>query len=112
MMPHPLRGHPDGSSVQIGPISGHSVEIAVGGASARRLRLARQAGAAEPDDYAGSFLKVATNGLSVLETLGLRDQLVADAFHCPYMVMWSGRGKRLGPRVEEVVGYAQQITKH
>ena len=52
--------------------------------------------AAEPDDYAGSFLNVATNGLSVLETLGLRDQLVADAFHCPYMVMWSGRGKRLG----------------
>lgn len=52
--------------------------------------------AREPDDYAGSFLNLATNGLSVLHTLGVRDELLADGFHCPHMVMWSGRGKRLG----------------
>jgi 2-polyprenyl-6-methoxyphenol hydroxylase-like FAD-dependent oxidoreductase len=51
---------------------------------------------AEPDDYTGSFLNVATNGLSVLHTLGLRDRLLEDAHPCPRMVMWSGRGKRLG----------------
>lgn len=52
--------------------------------------------AAEPDDYAGSFLNVATNGLAVLHELGLRDRLLTDAHHCPHMVMWSGRGKLLG----------------
>ncbi len=50
----------------------------------------------EPDDYTGSFLNVATNGLAVLDELGLRDRLLTDAHHCPRMVIWSGRGKRLG----------------
>ena len=35
--------------------------------------------AAKPDDYAGAFLNVATNGLAVLEALGLRDRLLSDA---------------------------------
>ena len=52
--------------------------------------------AAAPDDYTGLFLNVATNGLAVLDRLGLRERLLADAHPCPYMVMWSGRGKRLG----------------
>ena len=52
--------------------------------------------AAHPDDYAGLFLNVATNGLHVLASLGLREALLADAHRCPNMVMWSGRGKRLG----------------
>lgn len=52
--------------------------------------------AAQPDDYTGLFLNVATNGLHVLASLGLRDVLLADAHRCPTMVMWSGRGKRLG----------------
>jgi 2-polyprenyl-6-methoxyphenol hydroxylase-like FAD-dependent oxidoreductase len=51
---------------------------------------------AEPDDYAGAFLNVATNGLAVLDTLDVRDRLLTDAFHCPKMIMWSGRGKQLG----------------
>jgi 2-polyprenyl-6-methoxyphenol hydroxylase-like FAD-dependent oxidoreductase len=51
---------------------------------------------AEPDEYTGSFLNVATNGLSVLHTVGVRDRLLTDAHRCPHMVMWSGRGKRLG----------------
>jgi len=52
--------------------------------------------AAEPDDYAGLFLNVATNGLAVLGDLGLRERVLADAHACPHMVMWSYRGKRLG----------------
>lgn len=50
----------------------------------------------QPDDYAGLFLNVATNGLDVLETLGLRDRLVSDGHRAPNMVMWSSTGKRLG----------------
>jgi 2-polyprenyl-6-methoxyphenol hydroxylase-like FAD-dependent oxidoreductase len=52
--------------------------------------------AAQPDDYTGLFLNVATNGLQVMASLCLRDALLADAHRCPNMVMWSGRGKRLG----------------
>lgn len=51
---------------------------------------------AEPDDFGGLFLNVATNGLAVLECLDLGEELLADAYRCPEMVMWSGRGKRLG----------------
>ncbi|MBX9246429.1 FAD-dependent monooxygenase [Actinotalea ferrariae] len=49
-----------------------------------------------PDPIAGSFLNLATNGLAVLDTLGLRDALLADAHPARDMVMWSGRGRRLG----------------
>ena len=49
-----------------------------------------------PDAYAGSFLNVATNGLAVLETLGLRDALVADGHRAGRMVMLSGTGRELG----------------
>jgi len=49
-----------------------------------------------PDAEAGVFLNLATNGLAVLDQLGLREQLLAGAHRCPTMVMWSGRGKRLG----------------
>ena len=52
--------------------------------------------AVEPDDYAGLFLNVATNGLAVLQQLGLRERLVADGHRSPHMVMWSSTGKRLG----------------
>ena len=51
---------------------------------------------AEPDPHAGAFLNVATNGLAVLTELGVTDRLRTDAHPCPQMVMWSGRGKRLG----------------
>jgi 2-polyprenyl-6-methoxyphenol hydroxylase-like FAD-dependent oxidoreductase len=51
---------------------------------------------AGPDDYAGLFLNVASNGLSVLRTLGLAPQIAAEGFACPRMEMWSGQGKRLG----------------
>ncbi|KRE29609.1 NAD(P)/FAD-dependent oxidoreductase [Agromyces sp. Soil535] len=52
--------------------------------------------AAEPDAYAGLFLNVATNGLAVLDQLGLRERLVAEGHRAPHMVMWSSTGKRLG----------------
>ena len=52
--------------------------------------------AANPDDYAGAFLNVATNGLTVLDALGLREQLLSDAHPAPYMIMWSSTGKPLG----------------
>ncbi|HET9779442.1 MAG TPA: FAD-dependent monooxygenase [Propionibacteriaceae bacterium] len=52
--------------------------------------------AANPDDYAGAFLNVATNGLTVLGALGLREQLLSDAHPAPHMIMWSSTGKQLG----------------
>jgi len=50
----------------------------------------------EPDAYAGLFLNVATNGLAVLDQLGLRERLVAEGHRSPHLVMWSNTGKRLG----------------
>ena len=49
-----------------------------------------------PDAFGGLFLNVATNGLAVLETLGVRERLVSDGHLSPYLEMWSGRGRRLG----------------
>jgi 2-polyprenyl-6-methoxyphenol hydroxylase-like FAD-dependent oxidoreductase len=49
-----------------------------------------------PDSYAGLFLNVATNGLGVLDQLGLRERLVSDGHRAPTMVMWSGTGRELG----------------
>lgn len=49
-----------------------------------------------PDDHAGLFLNVASNGLDVLRTLGIDTQTSAEGFACSQMVMWSGTGKRLG----------------
>ena len=49
-----------------------------------------------PDAFGGLFLNVATNGLAVLETLGLKERLLEDGHLCPYMEMSSGRGRRLG----------------
>jgi 2-polyprenyl-6-methoxyphenol hydroxylase-like FAD-dependent oxidoreductase len=51
---------------------------------------------AAPDDYAGLFLNLASNGREVLRTLGLDDRLASEGFACPRMIMWSGSGKRLG----------------
>ena len=52
--------------------------------------------AEEPDAYAGLFLNVATNGLAVLEQLGLRERVVAEGHRSPHMVMWSSTGRQLG----------------
>jgi 2-polyprenyl-6-methoxyphenol hydroxylase-like FAD-dependent oxidoreductase len=52
--------------------------------------------AVKPDDYAGAFLNVATNGLTVLDALGLRERLLSDAHSAPHMIMWSSTGKQLG----------------
>ncbi|HWI30438.1 MAG TPA: FAD-dependent monooxygenase [Microbacterium sp.] len=54
-----------------------------------------EAGAA-PDPYQGLFLNVATNGLAVLEQLGLRERLLTDAHRASRMVMRSGTGRVLG----------------
>lgn len=50
----------------------------------------------QPESHGGLFLNVATNGLAVLDQLGLRDRLVALGHHAPYMEMWSGRDRLLG----------------
>ncbi|MEV0613347.1 FAD-dependent monooxygenase [Nonomuraea sp. NPDC050404] len=44
----------------------------------------------------GSFLNVASNGLSALGVLGAHRQVLAAGIPTPRMVMWSGSGKRLG----------------
>jgi len=49
-----------------------------------------------PDKYLGLFLNVGTNGLAVLESLGLQGRLLTDGHRAPRMVMWSGTGKQLG----------------
>ncbi|SFS13815.1 2-polyprenyl-6-methoxyphenol hydroxylase [Microbacterium sp. cf046] len=50
----------------------------------------------EPDPFEGLFLNVATNGLAVLDQLGLRDRLGSDGHRAPKMVMRSGTGRELG----------------
>jgi 2-polyprenyl-6-methoxyphenol hydroxylase-like FAD-dependent oxidoreductase len=45
---------------------------------------------------AGSFLNLASNGLRVLQQLGLEHIVAAEGFRIPQLVMWSGGGKRLG----------------
>ncbi len=42
------------------------------------------------------FSNVATNGLTVLDALGIREHLLADAHPAPHMIMWSSTGKQLG----------------
>lgn len=49
-----------------------------------------------PDDYAGLFLTLATNGMDVLKTLGLYDQVVAAGFPTNRLVLWNNRNKQLG----------------
>lgn len=44
----------------------------------------------------GSFLNIASNGLRVLQQLGLDGALAAEGFPIPRMIMWSSSGKRLG----------------
>jgi 2-polyprenyl-6-methoxyphenol hydroxylase-like FAD-dependent oxidoreductase len=50
----------------------------------------------ESTDYGGSFLNMACNGLGVLKTLGLDDQVSSEGSPIPRMMIWSGKGKRLG----------------
>jgi 2-polyprenyl-6-methoxyphenol hydroxylase-like FAD-dependent oxidoreductase len=47
-------------------------------------------------DYGGSFLNMACNGLGVLGTLGLADRVASQGSPIPRMIIWSGKGKRLG----------------
>src|SRR6266496_6237734 len=51
---------------------------------------------AESTDYGGLFLNTACNGLSVLGTLGLDEQVSRQGSPIPRMMIWSGKGKRLG----------------
>src|SRR2546421_11935847 len=50
---------------------------------------------AESTDYGGLFLNTACNGLGVLETLGLDEQVSRQGSPIPRMVIWSGNGTRL-----------------
>ena len=47
-------------------------------------------------DYGGSFLNMACNGLGVLKALQLDEQVTSRGSPIPRMVIWSGKGKRLG----------------
>ena len=47
-------------------------------------------------DYGGSFLNMACNGLGILKTLKLDEQVASQGSPIPRMVIWSGKGKRLG----------------
>lgn len=49
-----------------------------------------------PSDCEGSFLMVTPNGLDVLRTLDVLDELMPHGLPCGGMVMWSSRGKQLG----------------
>lgn len=51
---------------------------------------------AESTDYGGSFLNMACNGLGVLKMLGLDERVASQGSPIPRMVIWSGKGKRLG----------------
>jgi 2-polyprenyl-6-methoxyphenol hydroxylase-like FAD-dependent oxidoreductase len=47
-------------------------------------------------DYGGNFLNMACNGLGGLKPLGLDGLVSQQGSPIPRMVMWSGKGKRLG----------------
>ena len=49
-----------------------------------------------PDPFEGLFLNVATNGLAVLEQLGLRERLVSHGRRAPHMILRSRTGRMLG----------------
>jgi 2-polyprenyl-6-methoxyphenol hydroxylase-like FAD-dependent oxidoreductase len=48
------------------------------------------------DNQAGAFLNVASNGMAILQTLGLADAVAAQGIAAPRMMMWNGQGKKLG----------------
>jgi FAD-dependent urate hydroxylase len=50
----------------------------------------------EAESYTGWFLNLAGNGIGVLQTLGIADVINAEGSPAPRMIMWSGKGKRLG----------------
>lgn len=64
--------------------------------------------AAGADREAGAFLNLATNGLAVVAELGLADRLLTDSHRAPQMVIWSGRGKRLGTVPNGPVGQPER----
>jgi 2-polyprenyl-6-methoxyphenol hydroxylase-like FAD-dependent oxidoreductase len=47
-------------------------------------------------EYGGSFLNMACNGLDVLKTLRLEGLVSQAGSPIPRMILWSGKGKRLG----------------
>jgi 2-polyprenyl-6-methoxyphenol hydroxylase-like FAD-dependent oxidoreductase len=49
-----------------------------------------------PEDYASSWLVMASNGLDVLKTLLLDDPVSVDGSPIPRMILSSGKGKRFG----------------
>src|SRR6266699_3190069 len=51
---------------------------------------------ASSTDYGGNFLNMACNGLGVLKPLGLDGPVSEQGSPIPRMMMWRGKGKRLG----------------
>jgi 2-polyprenyl-6-methoxyphenol hydroxylase-like FAD-dependent oxidoreductase len=60
-------------------------------------------GRPEPDDRAGYFLNLAPNGVAVLDTLGIRDEVLRHGTPTTSIVMHNHRGKRLGELPETTV---------
>jgi 2-polyprenyl-6-methoxyphenol hydroxylase-like FAD-dependent oxidoreductase len=57
----------------------------------------------KPNDRAGAFLNLAPNGLAVLETLGIREEITARGTPTTSIVFQNHRGKRLGVLPETTV---------
>jgi len=53
-------------------------------------------GRPEPSDEAGAFLNLAPNGLAVLDTLGIKDEIAAHGTPTTAITFLNHRGKRLG----------------
>ena len=86
-------------------MSKHKVLIIGGGVAGPALALFLQRAGIESalyeagekaDDQAGSFLNVASNGMGVLQTLGLDQAIAQEGIACPQLMMWNGQGKLLG----------------
>ncbi|HEY3231399.1 MAG TPA: FAD-dependent monooxygenase [Roseiflexaceae bacterium] len=48
------------------------------------------------EHYAGWFLNLAGNGIEVLKTLGIAAPIITEGSPVPRMIIWNGKGKRLG----------------
>ena len=60
-------------------------------------------GRPEPDDGAGYFLNLAPNGVAVLDTLGIKDEVLGHGTPTTSIVLQNHRGKRLGELPETTI---------
>lgn len=51
---------------------------------------------AAPTDVTGAFLNLAPNGVNILKTIGVAQQVASYGFACPGISFWNSKGKRIG----------------